>query len=194
MTNPYSTEVFEDEIAEGYENNPIGDRLTKVACKVCHFALTERELFTIRDNVSAERHWNCINPLTKDFHLMGYDVRDTDENDKVYEATKDLTLGSMQVRKGYLLSYNGKSAIIRPVGYAEQCDEETNHPSVEIAIRRGWLKPWVKPEDKPINKVVKSVSTKGKWMLDTLKRLGVETLDIPTHLIGRPPKNNTPKE
>lgn len=130
-----------------------------------------------------------INPLNKDYFVTGDDVRDDDPRDKIFEATRELKLGRMLVSRGGLVRYNGKSAVTRPCGYAPICDEETNHPSVELAIRRGWLKPWVRPEDRLSNRLVTN-GKKAYWRVAQV----VERMFHTHHVGGSTPSSPTNKD
>lgn len=154
--NPYATEVEEWEILSEEVNKPFGERLTHIDCTICGRPLSEAVLCDIRMAHAYFRHYECEDGS---YLIMGDDVRDDDPNDKLFEAPRDLKLGKMHVSRGTLVRYNGKSAVIRPCGYAPCSDAETNHPSVAIAIRRGWLKPWVKPEDRWQNKLAKKIKS-----------------------------------
>lgn len=155
-SNPYAAEVEEWEILPDEVDKPIGKRLTYTDCTICAKPLSEAVLCDIRMARAYFRHYECEDGS---YLVMGDDVRDDDPNDKFYEATRHLKLGRMEVDSGGFVRYNGKSAVIRPCGYAPCSDAETNHPSIQLAIRRGWLKPWVKPEDRWQNKIIAKVKS-----------------------------------
>ncbi len=77
-------------------------------------------------------------------NYSGDDVRCEDANDKTYEATREFRLSpNISLRKGNVISFNGKSAVFRPSGCVPIADEETcDLVAIEYGIRRGWLKPW----------------------------------------------------
>lgn len=153
QNNPYSYEVDEYEIFESERDKSFGERLTKFRCTVCEKPLSEAVLCDIRMAYGPCRHYNCKIETT--YHVMGDDVRQETDADKIFQATRDLHIGKLHMLPGNLAWYNGKSILIRPCGYAPQNDEETNDvAAVEMAIRRGWLRPYVKAEDKPINKAI----------------------------------------